>query len=110
MFTGFNNFNMETAMFNRKIIITFSIALTVIVLWIFRVELLDMMRWFADLKAVTADIQHIGILGTRHLVRVVCVSGFSGIHPRAGFDGGVRLPLRLLERLPAFVAQSGCRR
>ena len=50
-------------MFNRKIIITFSITLTVIVLWIFRVELLNMMRWFADLKAVTADIQHIGIWG-----------------------------------------------
>ena len=50
-------------MFNRKIIITLGIALTLIALWIFRVELLDMMRWFADLKTVTADIQQIGIWG-----------------------------------------------
>ena len=50
-------------MFTRKITVTLGTALTLIALWIFRVELLDMMRWFADLKAVTADIQHIGIWG-----------------------------------------------
>ena len=50
-------------MFSKKTTLVISVPLTLIPLWIFRVELLDMMRWFADLKTVTADIQQIGIWG-----------------------------------------------
>jgi len=47
----------------RKTSIVLGIAFTFIVLWVFRVELMEMMNWFADLDAVTADMQRIGILG-----------------------------------------------
>jgi len=50
-------------MFTRKIIIIIGIVLTLIAFWIFRVELMGMMRWFADLDVVTADMQRIGIWG-----------------------------------------------
>lgn len=50
-------------MFTRKTNIIIGIALTLIAFWIFRVELMDLMRWFADLDAVTADMQRIGIWG-----------------------------------------------
>jgi len=50
-------------MFTRKTNIILGIALTLIAFWLFRVELMDSMRWFADLDAVTADMQRIGIWG-----------------------------------------------
>ncbi len=50
-------------MFSKKTTLVLGVALTLIPLWIFRVDLMSMMRWFADLKTITADIQHIGIWG-----------------------------------------------
>ena len=47
----------------RKTKVVLGIAVTFIVLWVFRVELMEMMNWFADLDAVTADMQRVGMWG-----------------------------------------------
>ena len=47
----------------RNTNIVLGIAVTFIVFWVFRVELMGMMNWFADLDAVTADMQRVGIWG-----------------------------------------------
>lgn len=57
------NFRIEVDMFSRKAIIVPGIALMLMASWIFRSELADIMRWFSNLDAVTADMESIGLFG-----------------------------------------------
>jgi len=50
-------------MSTKTITITLISALTLCLIWLFRMDLVESMRWFASLESVTASIQHIGIWG-----------------------------------------------
>jgi len=50
-------------MFSKKTAIVLGIVLMLITSWIFRAELVDTMRWFSNLDAVTTDMKSIGIFG-----------------------------------------------
>ena len=50
-------------MFPRKTAIVLGIALMLMASWLFRTELIGMMRWFSNLDAVTTDMKSIGFFG-----------------------------------------------
>ena len=50
-------------MFTKKRIFGLAVVSALAAVWIYRADLIGSMRWFADLDAVTADMQRIGIWG-----------------------------------------------
>ncbi|HSG45579.1 MAG TPA: VTT domain-containing protein [Anaerolineales bacterium] len=50
-------------MFSRKVTAVLGVALMLIASWIFRADLMSMMRWFSNFDAVTTDMRSIGLFG-----------------------------------------------
>ena len=50
-------------MFSRKVTAILGVALMLIASWIFRADLMSMMRWFSNFEAVTTDMRSIGLFG-----------------------------------------------
>jgi len=50
-------------MFARKLTISFVVVSSLVGLWVFRTDLIESMRWFANLDAITTSMQRAGIWG-----------------------------------------------